>query len=306
MRAYDGAETEYRTESGGFKKYFKDYGIFFIVSAVIFVAAFLCKTFVFSFENGLPSEDVFRHGGGFFDGHLANDLELDELLFRGEEFDNEIVKKVPINLFILGIDEFAALMPLLNDTRDINVEGAVMSAMIISLIAPMYVRAICVKKNKKRERKSTRFYEKATEFVSVYLLESAVLYFTTVGIFFVIRYISNLDWAVVLIALKMIIFIMVLFMFLPTLLSFINVFFSILMFPYVVTISNAINEVMEKAGTEDPTRGIILSVIAVTMVLLLVFIREKLNDLIFKLFLKLNELFGKLFGKIKGLFRRKT
>jgi len=35
-------------------------------------------------------------------------------------------------------------------------------------------------------------------------------------------------------------------------------------------------------------------------------LREKLNDLIVKLFLKLLELIGKLFRKIKGLFRRRA
>jgi len=90
-------ETERRTESRGFKWFVKSYGIFFIVSAVIFAAAFLCKAFVFPFENGLSSEDVFMHGGKygsmFFQGQLNNEYEIEDTLFLGESFDNETVKK---------------------------------------------------------------------------------------------------------------------------------------------------------------------------------------------------------------------
>ncbi len=297
------------TENRDFKRFFNSYGIFFIVSAVIFAAAFLCKAFVFSFENGLPSEDVFMHGGKygnvFFQGHLDNEYEIEDTLFLGESFDNEIVKKVPLDFFILGIDEVITLAAMFNDTRDVNVQTALMFAMLASLAVSVYMRIIYEKINKKRGRNPERFYEKATDFVSLYFLESAALYFTTVGLFFVMRFLLNLEGAVrILVA--VVYYAVIFVILLPSFLSFMNVTLNTLAFPYVVTISNALNEEMTKGEVGEPLPGIILTVIAVAMVLAITFVREKLNDLIVKLIMKLLDLIGKLFRKIKGLFRRRA
>lgn len=306
MRAYDGAETEYKTESGGFKKYFKDYGIFFIVSAVIFVAAFLCKTFVFSFENGLPPEDIYENPNYTWRDYLDTKSEIEGILFLGESFDNEVVRKIPLDFFIYGIEEAFTLFSLGNDTRQENVIFAVNCTLMVVIAAPIHLRLIREYINKKRGKKEKRFWEKATEFVSLYFLENAALYFLTVGTFFIIRYCAKTDFMALKILISIVLLVIICSIFIPFMLSYFNTFIIVLPLAYVVTISNAVNEVMEKGGIEDPKRGAILSVIAVVMVLLLVFIREKLNDLIVKLALLINKGIYKLFGKIKGLFRRKT
>lgn len=306
MRAYDGAETEYRTESGGFKKYFKDYGIFFIVSAVIFVAAFLCKTFVFSFENGLPDEDNYKHPNYIWTDHLDNESEIKEALFLGESFDNEIVQKIPLDFFVYGIEEVFTIFSLGNDSHLENVQTALQGALMIAVASPIYTGLIYEYITKKRRKKDRRFWEKATESVSLYFLDNAVLYFATVGTFFLMRSLTITEVMVLRMIVGIVIFILMLAILIPFLLSYFNTFLIVIPMPFVVTISNAANEAMEKGGIEDPTRGVILSVIAAVMVLLLVIIREKLNDLIVKLALLINNGICKLFGKIKGLFRRKT
>ncbi len=299
-------ETERRTENRGFKGFFKSYGIFFIVSAVIFAAAYLCKMFVFSFENGLPPEDIFirggKYGSAYSQSHLDNEGEIAEGMFLGERFDNETVKKLPLSFFILGIDEVAALGAMLNDTRGVNVQTALMCSILSSLAASVYMRIIYEKINKKRGRNPERFYEKAADFVSLFFLESATLYFIIVGMFFVMRFLLNLQGTVRILA-AVLYYAVAIVILLPSFLSSLNVALNTLAFPYVVTISNAINEAMADGGIGEPQLGIILAVIAVAMVLAITFVREKLNDLIVKLIMKLINLIGKLFRK-KG--RRKA
>lgn len=286
------AETANRTENGGFKRFFKSYGIFFIVSAALFAAACLCKAFVFSFENNID-----------YGSHYQ--FDLDDFIFLGERFDNETVKKIPLDFFFIGVDEVLTLQMAMGKVEGMAQSG-IMGALIFALISPIYMRLIYVGVSKKLERKATRLYEKITEFISLYFLENAMLYFITVGLYHLYLMLEAQNMVLIWIV-GIVLDILVIPMILPYFLSYANVFLtSSFAFPYVVTISNALNEAMVNGGIEEPQLGIILSVIAVAMVLALIFVREKLNDLIVKLILKLFELVSRLFRKIKGLFKRKA